>query len=176
MVHAGTRILITTTRRPSESARSFCKVLHHIIPRSILIRRGSSNEQMLHEEAVASNSDYLLIVTSKGNRLNHIIIKEVKENKLVELPLQMRFLQYIDPKIFGFKQLPARGPLSTTRESRQHYPELVDFMEKYFLIEINQKNPLWLMIDKNERRSYIQFVDALTQQKFLFAEVKLVRT
>ncbi len=174
MVHIGPRILITTSRRPSEHVRSLCKVLGHILPESLLYSRGANNEKQIHDVALRNNTNHIIFVHSKRDTMPVLIIKNVTKNKLIQEKYQLEFLQYIDPKILNWTRLPASGPLSTTLETRQQDPKLVDFLEKYLMIVFNKKNSLWLVMDINNNRRYIQFIDAITMRKFLFAEVRLI--
>ncbi|MHA2252867.1 MAG: hypothetical protein ACXAD7_21065 [Candidatus Kariarchaeaceae archaeon] len=173
MVLKGPITLITTSHNPSESARSFCKILKHVIPNSFYYPRGSNSLSVLHTVAIESRANQLLQIQSKGKQLSKMKIFEVHINSLHELPTYLQFKQFIDHKIFGWKRLPAQGPLSFTKESRKRGPELIDFLETHFSLEYEKKNPLWLMIDMNKKRTYIQFIDALTMRRFMFAEIQL---
>lgn len=167
-------ILITTSLQPSEEARSFCKLLKHVIPGSILIKRGSSNELLIHKHAIESKVTHILFVYSKGNHISRLIVKKVTTKGFETIPVSLKFIQYINPKIFNWKHLPASGPLSASLKTRQYHPDLLDFMEKYFLLEFSKKTPIWLMVDINNNRTFIQFIDALTKRKIIFAQIKLI--
>lgn len=166
--------IITTTHRASEISRSFAKVLKRIIPDSILVSRGSKTLTELTDIALNHKATKLIILHSRGNRLSKLNVYRVTHKGLIQNEIALKFYQLIDPKIFGWKKIPGPGPLSISRESRIEYKEIIDFFDDTFHLQLTGKAKIWLMIDRIGGRTYIQFLDALTMKKFLFAEVKLV--
>lgn len=167
-------VLITTTHKVSENSRSFGHVLQRVIPDSKYVNRGSKNLDELLQICQTNNLNGLVLLHSRGNRISRMTFYELNRNQLILDQISVKFYQYIDPKIFGWKRLPGPGPLSISRESRLLFRELVDFFEKYLHLEYSKNTNVWLMLDKMAGRTYIQFVDALTLKKFVFAQIKLV--
>jgi len=120
--------------------------------------------------------DYVYMVHSKENRINKLIVLRTYEDKLVPEGQILKFNQFIDHKIFGFHSLPEQGPLSTSLETRALGPEIIDYFERYFFIDLGRKNPLWLAIDtyENKHTTFVCFIDAMTQRKFFYAELQLL--
>lgn len=170
------KIMITTSHDPVDQSRRFCKVLSHIIPNSFVFNRGNRNLDAIHLISMENLADYVYFVHSKEQRVHKLVITKIYADKLEKIGSELEILQYIDHKIFGFDRLPASGPLSTSLLARQENRELLDYFDKYFQLEFDKKNQIWLMldVDTNKNTTYIAFVDALTQNKFFFAEVKLI--
>ncbi|MEM2393613.1 MAG: hypothetical protein QXW82_04990 [Candidatus Bathyarchaeia archaeon] len=55
-------ILITTSRRPTRSIRTFCKDLSHTIPNTLRINRGKLSLDGLIEKALEVNADKVVII------------------------------------------------------------------------------------------------------------------
>ena len=125
------QIILTTTHKPSEQARSFCRVLEHIIPTSTYIPRGRRNLKDLTELVIDAEAKSVYICNSKGGKLSELHFYKLENNELVKLELKLKIYDFIDYKIFGWKYPPEKGPLSLSNESRNVNPELSDFLEKY---------------------------------------------
>ncbi len=168
------QILITTTHQPAEQARAFCKVLEHVIPNSKYFPRGRKNIEELTEIALDNNVGSVYICHSKGSKLSELHFYELQGMKLVKQENRLKIYDFIDYKIYGWKNLPERGPLSLSRESRNVNPELSNFFEKYFKVLIGDKTPLWLLFDSQNKDAYLQFVDALTVRPFTYLRIRLL--
>lgn len=176
MDQKGHRVLITTSKNPSEQARRFAKLLNHILPHSRIQNRGNYSTKQLHNMALEEIYDYIYIIHSKHSAIDKLIILKTYSDKLVPEGKILKFNQYIDHKIFGFDKLPERGPLSTSQESRRINPEIMDYFEKYFMLEFGKKNPLWFAIDPSEHKhtTFVLMIDAMTQRKFFYAELQML--
>jgi|Deesub1362A_J573_1020465.scaffolds.fasta_scaffold00115_74 rRNA maturation protein Rpf1 len=77
-------ILITTSRKPSNRTRSFCKDLQKAIPGSVYKTRGKARLQdLLHQERTvyvteSKGNPRTIEIYEKGKRLLHIVITGVK--------------------------------------------------------------------------------------------------
>ncbi|OLS24459.1 MAG: hypothetical protein HeimC2_22650 [Candidatus Heimdallarchaeota archaeon LC_2] len=167
-------IIITTTHQPSEQARSFCKVLEHIIPDSTYISRGRKNIDDITAIAIDANADLVYICNSKGGKLSELHFYKIRGSELTKLDHKIKIYDFIDYKIYGWKYLPERGPLSLSNESRNVNPELSNFLEQYFRIVIGDKTPLWLLFDSKNKDAYLQFIDALTLRTFTYLRIRLL--
>lgn len=167
-------LLITTTHRPSEGTRSFSKVLNHIVPKSILIKRGSKSVQDLLELSISHKCGKIAILFSKGNTISSIKIYTIQGKNLVENLYIFKIYQYIDYKIFGWKSLPGKGPLSTSREVQLINKNELDFFEEHFALTYKKKEELWLLLDKQGSDLYIEFIDALTLRPFVLLRGKVM--
>jgi len=170
------RVLITTSKDPAEQSRTFAKLLRHVLPNTLLINRGNYSIAELHVKSMEELCDYVYMITSKEDRVNHLWIYKIYADKLQEEGPVLKFNQYIDHKIYGFASLPEHGPLSTSLITRSQSPELIDYFQQYWFLELGKKNPLWLAIDTAEHRrtTYVSLIDALTQRKFFYAELQLL--
>jgi rRNA maturation protein Rpf1 len=168
-------ILITTTHQASEEARSLCKVLEHVIPESYYLSRGSKSIKEISEIATQNDVEYVFICSSKGSMVSEILFYVLQGEGLNRLDYKLKIYEYVDYKIFGWKSLPEKGPLSVSREIRNSNPELIDFLEKIFRITVGKKTSLWLLLDDNELESYLQFVDALTVKPFTHLRIRIVK-
>ena len=166
-------IIITTSHRPSDQARMLAKLFNHIIPNSTYENRGSKNEQMLFDYALEHKAKNLLLLQSRGNLVSRVLAYEVNGSEIKQSTAYLKIYQFIDPKIYGWKDLPARGPLSISLEGRILNTPLVDFMEKYLSLQIGKKTELWLMLDISQGTTFMQFTDALTMKPFAFLRVAL---
>lgn len=168
--------MITTSRRPSEQTRIFVKFLQYILPNSIIFARGDANEKTLHIKAMQDLVDFVYMVYSREQRVDRVAILKVYEDQLVEIAPQLKIHQYIDHKIFGFHEIPERGPISTDLITRTYRKSLMDYFEEYWFLEFGTKKPIWMAIDVVEGRktTYVVLIDAMTQKKFFFAEVELI--
>ena len=166
-------IIITTSHRPSDQARMLARLCNHIIPNSTYENRGSKNEQMVFDFALERNAKFLLLLQSKGNTVSRVLTYELNGVEIQQSDSYLKIYQFIDPKIYGWKDLPARGPLSISLEGRVLDVPLVDFMEKYLSLQIGKKSELWLMLDKSQDTTFMQFTDALTMKPFAFLKVAL---
>lgn len=174
MGQSGPQILITTTHQPAEQARSFCKVLEHIIPNSKYFPRGRKNIGELTEIAAENKIGFVYICHSKGSKISELHFYKLQGFELVKLENKLKIYDFIDYKIYGWKNLPERGPLSLSRESSNMNPDLSNFFEKYFGVIIGDKTPLWLLFDSQNKDAYLQFVDALTVKAFTYLRVRLL--
>ena len=172
MVQIGPTVLITTSTRPSDKSRILCKLLRHVIPNSEYINRGKRNLDQVHDYALEIDAEYIILISSRGNEVGKLKIYTQNQDAYVLQKGYLEIHEFIDHRILGFKRIPARGPLSCPRSLRSLNPLVMDFMEKYFKIDYDTKNKLWLMIDQVSDSTYIRFVDALTQKKFAMIQVK----
>jgi rRNA maturation protein Rpf1 len=170
------KVMITTSRRPAEQTRIFSKALQFILPNSFIFARGNANEEKVHITAMQELVDFVYFIYSREQRVDRIVIMKVYEDKLIEIAPQLKIHQYIDHKIYGFHDLPERGPVSTDLITRTYRKQLMDYFEQYWFLEFGKKNPIWMAIDVVEGRksTYVALIDALTQKKFFFAEVELI--
>jgi rRNA maturation protein Rpf1 len=170
------KVMITTSRRPAEESRIFGKALQFILPNSFIFTRGDTNEKELHIKAMEQLVDFVYKIYSREQRVDRIAVFQVYEDKLIEVAPQLKIHQYIDHKIFGFPELPERGPISTDLITRTYRKDLIDYFEEYWFLEFNKKNPIWMAIDvvTGRKTTYVALIDALTQKKFFFAEMELI--
>ncbi|MCE7734679.1 MAG: hypothetical protein GPJ54_07375 [Candidatus Heimdallarchaeota archaeon] len=166
-------LIITTTHKASEESRSFSKFLEHVIPFSTYIPRGSKNIDEILMVALETRAEYVIICHSKGNKVTEIKFYTIVKNQLKLLERSMRIYEYIDYKIFGWKSMPEKGPLSVSREVRNNNPEIIDFFEKMFRIVVGSKTELWLLVDAVKNEGYLQFVDALTIKPFTHLRISI---
>ena len=166
-------IIITTTHKASEESRSFSKFLEHVIPVATYIPRGSKNIDEILNISLEANAEYVFICHSKGNKITEIKFYTIVKNQLELLEQSIRIYEYIDYKIFGWKAMPERGPLSVSREVRNNNPEIIDFLEKMFRIVVGSKTELWLLVDIVRNEGYLQFVDALTIKPFTHLRISI---
>jgi len=122
-------ILITTTHKASEEARSLSRVLEHVIPYSTYVSRGSKNNDEIIRSAIETNVEFVFICHSKGNRVTEIKFYTVEKDQLKSLDYFMKIYEFIDYKIFGWSTMPEIGPLSVSREVRNSNPEMIDILE-----------------------------------------------
>lgn len=174
MVHKEPKTLITTSIRGSEASKILCKVLRHITPHSTYFKRGRTNIDQLIQFALADNFEYIVLIHSRGNQASQINVHSRKGETYILENHYIEIFEFIDPKIFNFGRLPAKGPLSCPSPTRNLNPDLVGFFEKYFSLSVtnHEKNELWFVLDVNSNLNYIQFIDALTQKRFAMLTVK----
>ncbi|MHA2276799.1 MAG: hypothetical protein ACXAC2_13585 [Candidatus Kariarchaeaceae archaeon] len=145
------KIIITTTHKASEEARSLCKVLEHVIPSAFFITRGSKNIKDITAIASENDAEFVFICSSKGNSVSEILFYAAQGDELIKLDYILKIYEYVDYKIFGWKSLPEVGPLSVSREVRNNNPELVDFFERMFRVVVGGKTSLWLLVDAHDK-------------------------
>lgn len=166
-------ILITTTHKASEEARSLSRVLEHVIPHSTYISRGSKNIEEITIAAIETKAEFIFICHSKGNKATEIKFYTIEKGQLTQLKYFLKIYEFIDYKIFGWPALPERGPLSVSREVRNTNPEMIEFFEKLFRLEVGSKTGLWLLVDAEKYEGYLQFVDALTIKPFTHLRINI---
>lgn len=166
-------LLITTTHKASEESRSFSKFLEHVIPFATYIPRGSKNINDILMISIEMKAEYVFICHSKGNKVTEIKFYTIEKNQLKLLEKSMRIYEYIDYKIFGWKEMPETGPLSVSREVRNNNPDIIDFLERMFRIVVGRKTELWLLVDVVKNNGYLQFVDALTIKPFTHLRISI---
>ena len=167
------KIIITTTHKASDESRSLSKLLEHIIPNATYIPRGSKNIDEILLISLEADAEYIFVCHSKGNKVTEIKFYLIVEDQLKLLDRYMKIYEYIDYKIFGWPTMPEKGPLSVSREVRNVNPEIIDFMEKMFRLEVGLKTRLWLLVDTDKYEGYLQFVDALTVKPFTHLRISI---
>jgi hypothetical protein len=173
MVQREPKTLITTSIRGSEASRILCKVLRHITPHSIYFKRGRTNIDQLIQFALSNDIEYIVLIHSKGNQASQIKVHSREGDNYILQNHYLEIFEFIDPKIFNYGRLPAKGPLSCPGSIRLLNPSLLEFFEKYFALEIKKSlNELWFVLDVNSNLNYVQFVDALTQKRFTMLTLK----
>jgi len=80
------RIILTTSRRPTQRVRSFVKDLYSVIPQAIRINRGKATLNDLASYALEINAEKILVViTRKGNPGSILIYGVDLEGKPIAL-------------------------------------------------------------------------------------------
>jgi len=177
-LHSQNTILITTSHRPSPQTRLLVKFLKRIINNSILLNRGSRSITQLTDECKEKNAKYILILDSKGNKVNNIEFYDVIDGKLVKYPFKIKINEYIDHRIFGWKKLPLNTGFTAPEIIFQNQNQFQEILDKYFRLQHNKEGNYWLLLDdvKSKTNLIIQIVDSITLRKFLFARLKLITT
>lgn len=75
-------ILLTTSRRPTERIRSFCRDLMYSIPQIISINRGKMSLDGVSEKALEINADSVIMVDRWGNGFGQIKLFQVSSKGL----------------------------------------------------------------------------------------------
>lgn len=145
----------------------------HIIPDSTYIRRGKNSISDLLLHAQEKKIDHILIVTSKKGYVNQINLYENKKDGFEQDPYFLRIFEFLDPRMFNQEKLNHRGPLSTSLETRSENPELVDLLDKYFLIDFSVKQKLWLMLDNKEHSTYLAIFDSVTMSRISMIKLQV---
>ncbi len=77
-------ILITTSRNPTQTMRTFCNELSHIIPCSERVNRGKSSLIALAEKSLERDIKKLLIADRWAGRLGKVQLYEINDKGLVQ--------------------------------------------------------------------------------------------
>ena len=75
-------ILLTTSRRPTERIRSFCRDLVYSIPQILSINRGKMNLDGLSEKALEINADRVIVVDRWRNGFGQIKLFQMSSKGL----------------------------------------------------------------------------------------------
>ncbi|MFX0114886.1 MAG: hypothetical protein ACFFB3_10100 [Candidatus Hodarchaeota archaeon] len=78
-------IAISTSRRPAQKVRSFCKEMARALPHTIFLTRGRSSFRELAHDAFANSASRLIIVDSRENNPGGIKIYRLEPGCLEEI-------------------------------------------------------------------------------------------
>lgn len=78
------RILITTSRNPTESMRTFCKNLVYHLPNSFRMNRGKSNMDSLAERALEREATKIIIIDRWKGNIGRMKLFEIGDSGLVQ--------------------------------------------------------------------------------------------
>lgn len=81
----GTTIAISTSRRPSQRVRTFCRELSRALPQTAYLTRGSSSFQELSIRTFEDGASRLIIADSRRNNPDKIRIYRLEPNCLEEI-------------------------------------------------------------------------------------------
>ncbi len=165
--------VITTTKKSTDEAKRVSKLLRHIIPNAKYIPRGRKNISDIINQSQDIDAEHIIIISSKQGVSNQMNFYEFINGGFEQDELFIRIFEYIDPKIFNHKKINHRGPLSTSNAVRSEDPELIDLLQKYWKIDLNNKKKLWMMLDKKEYSSYISIMDSTSMQRLAMLKIQV---
>ncbi len=85
MENQPSKILITTSRNPTQTIRTFCNDLTHAIPNSIRINRGKSSLDTVAEKALECEIEKIIIADRWKGGLGKVQLFEMGDTGLVQL-------------------------------------------------------------------------------------------
>jgi len=130
------KILITTSRNPTQMMRTFCNDLARSIPRSMRINRGKSSLDTLAEKALEHEAEKVIICDRWKGGLGKLHLFELGSSGLVQFYPLMCVRKVKLQKTFGYVRSKAAKSLILQTESGISFEarKLADILSHFFNI------------------------------------------
>jgi rRNA maturation protein Rpf1 len=128
------RILLTTSRNPTDRLRTLCNDLARILPNALRVNRGKMSNEQLAEKALQEGSEHILLIERGQSGSGCIRFWKTQQTGLVCVP---PVIQVVDMKLrrdfkIPSKVKPARGiailPSVPSDEARRFAEMLAGFL------------------------------------------------
>ena len=130
-------ILLTTSRRPTNRIRSFCRELAGSLPDIVRINRGKLNLDGIVEKALEVDADRVVVVDRWKGGPGKIQFFLVKEITLTPVPpiIYVRGIKL--RREFEIKTRPTRSfVITTSAENSFHVEKVAEFLARFFNISM----------------------------------------
>jgi len=131
------KIMLTTSRHPSQRTRTFCNELARLIPQCTRVNRGKMSLDNLAEKALENDIERILIVEEWHGNPGKILLFKVTESGLSLIPPKMVIRSLIlqrEIKKLKIKTINACGVFGSDRNKNSDIFRLISVLSDFMLL------------------------------------------